>query len=152
MVPQHFVKLDALPLTSNGKVDRRALPAPQEDRRMDESYVAPQSEVEKTIASLWQETLNIKTVGIHDNFFELGGHSLLLVKMLVKLQEFFSKKISIVEMFRHPTISALASFLTQKEEKEASLEKAFKLGQKQKESLKRQKQAVEARRRMNEQG
>ena len=150
MIPQHFVKLDALPLTPNGKVDRRALPAPQEDRQTDESYVAPQNEVEKTIASIWQELLNIKTVGIHDNFFELGGHSLLLLKMLVKLQEFFKKEFSIVEMFRHPTISALAIFLTQKEKKEPSLEKAFDLAQRQKESLKRQKRAAVARRSMNE--
>jgi amino acid adenylation domain-containing protein len=149
MIPQHFVKLDALPLTPNGKVDRRALPAPQEDRQTDESYVAPQNEVEKTIAGIWQELLNIKTVGIHDNFFELGGHSLLLVKMLVKLQEFSKKEFSIVEMFRHPTISALASFLTQKEKKETSLEKAFDLAQRQKESLRRQKRAAAARRNMN---
>jgi len=149
MIPQYFVELEVIPLTPNGKVDRRALPEPQVDRQAEENYVAPRSEVEKTIASIWQELLNIKNVGIHDNFFELGGHSLLLVRMLAKLQKSLRKELSIVEMFRHPTIAALGSFLTQKEKKEPSLGKAFDLAEKQRESLKRQKRAGVARRNLN---
>lgn len=146
MIPQHFVGLDELPLTLNGKVNRRALPAPQEDRQTDESYVAPQNEVEKTISGIWQELLNIKTVGINDNFFELGGHSLLLVRMVARLQELFKKEFSVVEMFRHPTISAQAIFLTDKEKNEPPLQKAIDLAQRQKDSLKRMKRVAFARR------
>jgi amino acid adenylation domain-containing protein len=149
MIPQYFVELEVIPLTPNGKVDRRALPEPTVDRQTEESYVASRSEVEKTIASIWQELLNIKNVGIHDNFFELGGHSLLLVRMLARLQKTFGKELSIVEMFRHPTVAALGSFLAQKEKKEPSLGKAFDLAKKQKESLKRQKRVVVARRNLN---
>ena len=149
MIPQYFIELEVIPLTPNGKVDRRALPEPKVDRQTEESYLAPRSEVEKTIASIWQELLDIKNVGIHDNFFELGGHSLLLVRMLARLQKTFGKELSIVEMFRHPNIAALASFLTQKEKKEPSLQKAFELAEKQKESLKRQKRGAAARRNLN---
>jgi acyl-CoA synthetase (AMP-forming)/AMP-acid ligase II/acyl carrier protein len=149
MIPQYFVELEAIPLTPNGKVDRRALPEPQVDRQAEESYVAPRNQVESAIARVWQELLNTKNVGIHDNFFELGGHSLLLVRMVVKLQETFRKELSIVEMFRHPTIAALGSFLTQKEKKEPSLRKAFDLAEKQRESLKRQKRVAAVRRKLN---
>jgi amino acid adenylation domain-containing protein len=149
MIPQHFVELEVIPLTPNGKVDRRALPEPKVDRQTEESYVAPRSEVEKTIASIWQELLDIKNVGIHDNFFELGGHSLLLVRMITRLKKTFGKELSIVEMFRHPTIAALASFVTQKEKKEPSLKKAFDLAERQRESLKKQKRGAVVRRSLN---
>lgn len=146
MIPQYFVKLQSIPLTPNGKVDRRALPAPQVDRQTQETYVAPRNEVERIIVGIWQQILNIKNAGIHDNFFELGGHSLLLVKMLTKLQESFKKELSIVEMFRHPTIAALANFLTQKQKTVASFTKTYDLAKKQKESIKRQKRLAMVRR------
>ena len=146
MIPQHFVELDALPLTPSGKVDRHALPAPQEDRQTEETYVAPQNEVEKVVARIWQELLRVKNIGIHDSFFELGGHSLLLVRMLHKLQESFAKELSIVEMFQHPTIETLAKFLTQKQKKARSFATTHDLVKKQKESLKRQKRLATARR------
>jgi len=150
MIPQHFVELDVIPLTPNGKIDRRALPEPRADRRTEESYVAPRSEVDKTIAGIWQELLNVSNVGIHDNFFDLGGHSLLLVRMLARLQKTFGRELSIVEMFQHPNIAALGSLLAQKEKKEPSLEKAIDLAEKQKESLKRQKRATTAKRNLND--
>jgi amino acid adenylation domain-containing protein len=146
MIPQHFVKLDALPLTSNGKVDRQALPAPQEERQIDETFVAPRDEVEILIADIWQELLQVKHVGVHDNFFELGGHSLLLIRMRNRLQEHSSQELSIVEMFRHPTIDMLAKFLTQKQKTEPSLAATSELAIKQRESLKRQKQLLKVRR------
>lgn len=146
MIPQHFVELDALPLTPSGKVDRRALPAPQEDRQMEETYVAPQNEVEKIVAGIWQELLRVKNIGIHDSFFELGGHSLLLVRMLHKLQESFAQELSIVEMFRHPTVETLAKFLTQKQKEAPSFATTYDLVMKQKESLKRQKRLATAQR------
>jgi len=150
MIPQHFVELDALPLTPSGKVDRRALPAPQEDRQTEETYVAPQNEVEKVVARIWEELLRVKNIGIHDSFFELGGNSLLLVRMLHKLQESFAKELSIVEMFRHPTIETLAKFLTQKQKKARSFATTHDIVKKQKESLKRQKRLATARRQSHE--
>lgn len=146
MIPQHFVKLDTLPLTSNGKVDRRALPAPQEDRQKDETYVAPRNEVERIIVGIWQELLQVKNVGIYDNFFGLGGHSLLLIRMRNRLQECFHKELSIVEMFRHPTIDMLAKFLTQKQKIQPSFTASQELARKQRESLKRQKQLLKIQR------
>jgi len=138
MIPQHFVEIDTLPLTQNGKLDRRNLPAPKEADYVDETYVAPRNEVEKIIADIWQEFLNIKKVGVQNTFFDLGGHSLLLVKMLNKLQESFDKELSIVDLFRHPTISTLAKFLTQGLNGGSSLSTTHNLIEKQKASFNRQ--------------
>lgn len=151
MIPQHIVKLENIPLTINGKVDRRALPAPPEDRQTQETYVAPQNEVERIVAEIWQEVLHVKNIGIRDSFFELGGHSLLLVKMLSKLQEAFANELSIVDMFRHPTIETLAKFLTQKKKVGPSFAATYDIVNKQKESLKRQKRLATVRRYFDEQ-
>ncbi|WP_240326468.1 AMP-binding enzyme, partial [Pseudomonas syringae] len=77
MVPSAFVQMDTLPLTTNGKLDRRALPAPGQDALASRAYEAPQGEVEQAIAGIWQELLHVERVGRHDGFLELGGHSLL---------------------------------------------------------------------------
>jgi amino acid adenylation domain-containing protein len=114
MIPSAFVPLDALPLTPNGKVDRKALPAPEVLRReLDVTYVMPQTEAEQAIAKVWQNTLKIEKIGIHDNFFELGGHSLLLVQINSQLRELFNTDLSLIEMFRYPTVSALADYFSQ---------------------------------------
>jgi len=147
MVPNAFVILEEFPLTPNGKIDRRSLPSPTSLRpELESDYVAPRTEIERTLTSIWQEVLHLEKIGIHDNFFELGGHSLLLVRMRSKLQESFSKELSIVDMFRHPTIDRLAKFLTQKQKMEPSFAAAHELAQKQRESLKRQKRLLTARR------
>ena len=113
MVPSAFVMLSALPLTPNGKVDRRALPAPQGLRpEMSANYEMPQTEAEVLIAAIWQEILQLEKVGINDNFFDLGGHSLLMVQIYNKLQNIFSQ-ISMIEMFKYPTVHSLAKRLTQ---------------------------------------
>jgi hypothetical protein len=112
MVPSAFVLLDALPLTPNGKVDRRALPAPEAScRESDVMYAAPQTALEQTIASVWQELLHVDVVGLHDNFFDLGGHSLLIAQVHNKLHGVSTGDISMVDLFRYPTISALAGYL-----------------------------------------
>jgi amino acid adenylation domain-containing protein len=147
MIPQHFVELEVLPLTPNGKVNRRALPEPKKERQTDEAYVAPRNEAEKTISGIWQGLLHVEDIGVHDNFFELGGHSLLLVRMLNKLQEFFANELSIVELFRHPTIGTLARFLTQGEKAPPSFATTQELASKQIESLRRRKRLATARRR-----
>ncbi|MCG1019997.1 phosphopantetheine-binding protein, partial [Mycetohabitans sp. B4] len=81
MVPSAFVRLDAWPLTSNGKLDRRVLPAPDDDSLAHQAYEAPQGELETTLASIWAELLGVECVGRHDSFFALGGHSLLAVRL-----------------------------------------------------------------------
>ncbi len=144
MIPQQFVEMDSMPVTPSGKLDRRALPVPQEESKTEEVYVAPQSEVEKIIAGIWQELLHVKTVGVRDSFFELGGHSLLLVRMLDKLQELFEKEVSVVDFFRYPTVEMLAKFLTQKQEVKLSLTKTYDLVNKQKASLRKQRRLATA--------
>jgi amino acid adenylation domain-containing protein len=122
MVPSAFVPLDALPLTPNGKVDRKALPAPEVLRpELDVTYVMPQTEAEQAIAKVWQNTLKIEKIGIHDNFFELGGHSLLLVQVNSQLRELFNTDLSLIELFRYPTISALAEYFSQTRHQQSSL-------------------------------
>ncbi|MEH1798870.1 MAG: amino acid adenylation domain-containing protein [Nostoc sp.] len=112
MVPTAFMILEALPLTSNGKVDRQALPMPDALRpELEVAYVVPQTEVEKTIASVWQKALNLEKIGIHDNFFEIGGHSLLLVTVHSQLQEILKAELSTLDLFRYPTINSLAEYL-----------------------------------------
>ncbi|MDZ8091996.1 MAG: amino acid adenylation domain-containing protein [Nostoc sp. DedQUE05] len=112
MLPTAFMILEALPLTSNGKVDRQALPMPDALRpELEVAYVVPQTEVEKTIASVWQKALNLEKIGIHDNFFEIGGHSLLLVTVHSQLQEILKVELSTLDLFRYPTINSLAEYL-----------------------------------------
>jgi acyl carrier protein len=113
MVPAVFVTLEGLPMTPNGKVDRKALPAPGFERiESGGNYVAPSSPTEKILAEIWAQSLGVEKVGIHDNFFDLGGHSLLLVRIQSIVCEKLKSKVSIVEMFQYPTISTLARHLT----------------------------------------
>jgi amino acid adenylation domain-containing protein len=113
MVPSAFVVLDALPLLPNGKLDRQALPRPEELRaNRDASYAAPRSELEQTIAAVWQAVLQIEQVGAHDNFFDLGGHSLRMLQVQSKLREALKRDIPMVDLFRYPTVSALATALS----------------------------------------
>jgi amino acid adenylation domain-containing protein len=112
MIPSVFLMMDAFPLTSNGKVDRKALPDIDGARPdLDSTYVPPQTELERKIARIWQEVLSIEKVGLDDNFFDLGGHSLLMFKAHTRLQDVFGRSFSMVELFRYPTISALANYL-----------------------------------------
>ncbi|MEH2333119.1 amino acid adenylation domain-containing protein [Nostoc sp.] len=114
MIPGTFVTLETLPLTPNGKVDRKKLPIPDTARPdLEAVYQPPQTEVEKTIANIWQEILNIEKVGIDDNFFELGGHSLLLIQVHSKLREIFKSDLSVLDLFRYPTISSLVDYFNQ---------------------------------------
>jgi len=124
MLPTAFMILEAFPLTSNGKVDRRALPMPDALRpELEVAYVVPQTEVEKTIASVWQKALNLEKIGIHDNFFEIGGHSLLLVTVHSQLQEILNNtELSTLDLFRYPTINSLAQYLSSSANQTLSLQ------------------------------
>jgi acyl carrier protein len=87
MIPSYFVRLPAIPVTSNGKVDRAALPAPQSQVRSEVAYEPPANDIEAELVELWKQLLEIDTVGVNDNFFELGGHSLLAVKLEIEMEE-----------------------------------------------------------------
>jgi len=114
MVPQAFVSLPALPLTSSGKVDRRALQPVKFEGDNGTPHVPPRNEVERIITDIWQKVLGIERIGIHDNFFDLGGHSLLAVQIHRELKAALQSELSVMEMFRYPTVDSLATFFTQK--------------------------------------
>ena len=117
MVPSAFVCLQSFPLTPNGKVDRRALPAPQEfGLSSGVSYISPRNEMERIVASLWQEVLHREKVGVEDNFFDLGGHSLLVARLHNRLENVLGRQLSMIDLFKYPTISSLAEHLSQDEE------------------------------------
>jgi amino acid adenylation domain-containing protein len=142
MMPGAFAILEALPLTSNGKVDRKALPMPNLARpELEVVYQPPQTEVEQTIANIWQEILHVEDVGINDNFFELGGHSLLLLQAHNKLQKIFQRDFPLVEMFQYPTISHLARYLSQESSEQQLLTQNSPRSESRTASVQRRKQA-----------
>jgi len=110
MIPSAFVYLDALPLTSHGKIDRRALPAPDAERpALAEAFVAPRTPAEKSLASIWTKLLGIDRIGINDNYFELGGDSLLATQLVSQVRSVFEVELPLVELFRHPTLAEMAT-------------------------------------------
>jgi acyl carrier protein len=109
MVPSAFVLMDTLPRTPHGKLDRRALPAPDQSRpEVEENFAAPRTPVEEAIVEIWREVLSLDRVGIHDNFFELGGHSLLATQVISRLREAFRVELPLRSLFERPTIAGLA--------------------------------------------
>ncbi len=141
MVPSAFVVLEALPKTPNGKIDRRALPVLDGERpALETTYVAPQTEMEGTIAGIWRELLHIEQVGIHDNFFELGGHSLLIVQLQTRLHQTFATQLSIVELFQYPTIHLLAERLRQQAVEQPTFQQSRDQGQSRKAAMLQQAQ------------
>ncbi|ARU62806.1 hypothetical protein CBW65_18885 [Tumebacillus avium] len=113
MVPGHFVCLTAFPLSPNGKVDRKRLPAPEQGTGAATDYVAPRNETEAKLAAIWQELLRLERVGVHDSFFEIGGHSLIATRMVVEIQETFGILVPLKELFEAVTISELATLIEQ---------------------------------------
>lgn len=109
MIPSIFVLLDSLPLTANGKIDRRALPAPDESSTsaLDE-FVAPDGLLENKLAEIWSEILKIERIGIYDNFFHLGGHSLMAIQVIHRINQAFKANLSVRNLFEEPTIAGLA--------------------------------------------
>ncbi len=113
MVPGQLVLLDTIPLTPHGKVDRRALPAPDGARpELESTFEAPHTDVERTVADIYQRVLGVDRVGLDDNFFELGGDSMRITDVAEELREAFSQEISLVTLFERPTVRSLASHLT----------------------------------------
>ena len=108
MVPTVFVQLPTMPLNSNGKVDRHALPVPEFARSLGHDYVAPRNPIEEMLAGLWREVLGVEQVGIHDNFFEIGGHSLLATQLMSRVRDAFSVEVALRQLFESPTVAELA--------------------------------------------
>jgi amino acid adenylation domain-containing protein len=111
MVPASFTWLDALPLTANGKLDRRALPAPDFDVSDPQRVVEPRTATERVLAEVWAELLGLERVGVDQDFFELGGHSLLAAQLAARLRTRLERPVSVRAVFEHSTVAALASFL-----------------------------------------
>ena len=122
MVPAVFLALKEMPLTPNGKIDRKALPDPQKLRAKSEAhYVAPTTETEHVVTEIWKELLKLDKVGVQDNFFELGGHSILIVQLHAKLKEQMGVDIPIIQLFKYPTVASLAKFLSEGREEEGKV-------------------------------
>ena len=113
MVPAAFVRLESLPVTPSGKLDRKALPAPEADAFAREAYEPPRGHIEQALATLWEELLGVSRISRHDNFFELGGQSLLAMRLVGQLPRVFGIKLTLASLFIQPTIEALAAIITE---------------------------------------
>ncbi|KAB0570175.1 non-ribosomal peptide synthetase [Pseudomonas palleroniana] len=113
MVPVAFVKLDALPLTANGKLDRKALPAPDMAAVFSREYAAPQGEIETQLAQIWADVLQVERVGRHDHFFELGGHSLLAMRMVSQVRQRLGVELLLGDLFANAELAAVSDVLAQ---------------------------------------
>ncbi|MED4570421.1 tyrocidine non-ribosomal peptide synthetase TycC [Brevibacillus agri] len=113
MVPAYYVQMEKLPLTANGKVDRRALPQPSGERTAGSAFVAPQTETEAKLAQIWQTVLGLPAIGIHDNFFEIGGHSLKAMNVITQVHKTFQVELPLQALFASPTIHELAAYIAE---------------------------------------
>ncbi|HEV2801337.1 MAG TPA: amino acid adenylation domain-containing protein, partial [Pyrinomonadaceae bacterium] len=110
MIPAHYVWLENFPLTPNGKIDRKALPAPDHSESTAATgYLAPRTPVQEILVGIWEEVLKVERIGITDNFFELGGHSLLATQLVSRVREAFGVEVPLRTLFEEPTVTALAT-------------------------------------------
>ncbi|MCV9927837.1 amino acid adenylation domain-containing protein [Flavobacterium sp. LS1R49] len=123
MVPSYYVELESLPLTSNGKINKKALPEISEQDIIRKEYVAPRNETEEKLAEIWQEMLKVDKIGVTDNFFNLGGHSLLVVRIINQIKKDLGLNISVKTFFENPTIDALSEQLKDKKTESFFIEK-----------------------------
>ena len=110
MVPSVWVELEQLPLTQNGKIDKKALPK-AEPTTPDRPYVAPQTETEKKLSEIWKQILHLEQVGVQDNFFELGGHSLLAMRVIAAIRKELQTESNIKDLFQFNTIESLSRYI-----------------------------------------
>ncbi|WP_276736404.1 surfactin non-ribosomal peptide synthetase SrfAA [Bacillus sp. (in: firmicutes)] len=115
MVPAVFIQMDELPLTGNGKIDRRALPLPDASVSRGVSYVAPRNETEQKVADIWAQVLQAEQVGVYDHFFDIGGHSLAGMKMLALIHQELGVELSLKDLFQSPTVEGLAQVIASAE-------------------------------------
>jgi len=111
MIPKAYVVLDEMPLTTNGKIDRKALPLPDDEAYKKQEYLAPSSDREIQLASLWKNLLDIEKIGVNDNFFDLGGHSLLAIKLSFAITKSCDMKFEMNSIFKYPTIKLQAQYI-----------------------------------------
>ena len=142
MVPAHYIELEVYPKTPNNKIDRKALPAPEQFSSLKGAAQDDEeaNDIEVKILDVWKDVLGIQNVRLEDNFFDLGGHSLLAVKAQRSLQEFFPGKISIVDLFRYPTVKTLANYLSADGDN-ANLEKSQDRGANRRERMSQRRQS-----------
>jgi amino acid adenylation domain-containing protein len=120
MIPSSFIFLDTMPLTPNGKIDRKVLPAPGNTRpNILEAFAAARTPLEEMMATIWREILEIEKVGIHDNFFSLGGHSLLAAQVVNRVHDTFNVELPLRVFFETPTVAAFAAYVAQSQMREA---------------------------------
>jgi amino acid adenylation domain-containing protein len=141
MLPSSYFLLKHVPLTSNGKIDRRALATGTATMiDLSVSAVLPRNEAEQTIANIWQELLGLEKVGVYDNFFDLGGHSLLLAKVHMRLRHVFRKSVSVIDLFKYSTISSLSDFLTEENNQSPKFQNVLDRAARQRAAVNRRKQ------------
>ncbi|WP_156117282.1 phosphopantetheine-binding protein [Xanthomonas sacchari] len=139
MVPSAYVRLAQWPLTPNGKLDRGSLPAPEGDAHAREAYAAPEGEIEQALAGLWSELLGVERVGRHDHFFALGGHSLLLVRLQATIERRLQHRLSLVDLFTHPSVADLAAFIRDGERDSGRLLDSDRRGEQRRDALRRRR-------------
>ncbi|PHM61079.1 non-ribosomal peptide synthetase [Xenorhabdus ishibashii] len=111
MLPSAFVTLETFPLTPNGKLNRQALPMPEQTALATRNYAAPIGDIETTLAEIWQALLKLEQVGRHDHFFELGGHSLLAIQLAARIHQQLARELHLQQLFSHPILADLATLL-----------------------------------------
>ncbi|MGN7354933.1 amino acid adenylation domain-containing protein [Paenibacillus amylolyticus] len=116
MIPAYLIQLERLPLTTNGKVDRRSLPAPEESLQPGEGHTPPRTPLEASLAEIWKSVLGLEHIGIHDNFFDLGGHSLRATTLVSKVHQELNVELPLRDVFRYSTIEEMALALSRIEE------------------------------------
>ncbi|HEX3045261.1 MAG TPA: amino acid adenylation domain-containing protein [Bacillota bacterium] len=123
MIPTYYIAIERIPLTSNGKIDRKALPEPEGNIHTGVEYVAPRDPVEAGLAQIWQEILEVEKLGVNDNFFELGGHSLKATAMVSKIHRQFDIEIPLREAFTHQTVAEIAGLIKTKQQQANAFER-----------------------------
>ncbi|HEY2738652.1 MAG TPA: non-ribosomal peptide synthetase, partial [Thermoanaerobaculia bacterium] len=146
MVPAAWVVLDALPLTANGKLDRRALAETAPEPVRGETAAPPRTAVERELAALWSDVLGIERVGIGESFFDLGGHSLLLPRVQAGLRERMGRDVPLLKLFEHPTVETLAAWLEDGAEEELDSGASRDRMRRQRQGLEQQRQRLAQRR------
>jgi acyl carrier protein len=137
LVPSFFVVLETLPHLPNGKINRSALPAPESDATWIEPGVQPRTQLERTVASVWEEVLQRKNIGVEQNFFEIGGTSFKALEVLRRLEQTFHRRILVNDLFKYTTVSSLARFLAATDDGSTSVHQARSRAETQKRALDR---------------
>jgi amino acid adenylation domain-containing protein len=140
MIPSSFIKLASFPLSHNGKVDRSALPTPEQHTRQHAPSASPVTHFERHVSAVWEQVLS-REISLDDNFFDLGGDSLQLIEAHSELQKRLGREVSLMDLFEHTTVRGLAGHLAAEREKDPSLDPALERARKQKEALSRQRQS-----------